>query len=97
MTTSKVYSISIRRESILSVQIGIFNIWILSPDIKNKDRYYPMSVGNNFVVRNYRLNYIQLPLEGVKMVKTNKQRTNKKHTPVTLCGLATWKAALMEN
>lgn len=53
MAINKMHSTSIIKNSVLSVHEGIFNIWFLTLDIKNKDRFSPMSTGNNFVVTSY--------------------------------------------
>lgn len=55
MAINKMHSTSIIKNSVLSVHEGIFNIWFLTLDIKNKDRFSPMSTGNNFVVTSYQV------------------------------------------
>ena len=52
MPINKLHSTSMIRESILTMHIGIFSVWILTPDIKNKDRYSLRRIGNNFVIMN---------------------------------------------
>lgn len=47
------HSTSVITELVLSVHVGIFGVWILMPDIMNKYKCSPMSIGIKFVVMNY--------------------------------------------